>query len=262
MANISAEYAWQQRVGRITRPKINTEMNEFIPSVEVKESETPPPTPVKLIEEKSSSQKELDLLVLKIKNIEKNILSMSQPLHLVYYGASIYAHNRAKWEENKNLIIYPEIKDFITDFLNRTNHTFVTKNSLGERVCYIDKKRSIADIYLIVKYYYPSADLLSVIQVLTQIDKDTLQLIEEDKNLEECPNQKFFRRTFLGYFFHFCSDVQRRVFSVNNAGYLSTYPMRREMDELGLTDKELYLTLNIKNESKASFESLLKTSFP
>lgn len=112
------------------------------------------------------------------------------------------------YKHNTNL----SIEKFIENFINKYRNIYNTynKNSIQ---CGIGRRRSLGDIYQIIKYYYPNISLLEVKNILTNL----------------CVNNKINTNV--------CYDINKRVYFTNsmNLGIL-----RSEFkDEFGMNWNDL-----------------------
>jgi hypothetical protein len=61
------------------------------------------------------------------------------------------------------------IKWFITTGRCAYNTTVVTKNEVNHYYCGTDRRRSLGDIYLITKHYFPNVTILQVLHTLFEL---------------------------------------------------------------------------------------------
>lgn len=67
---------------------------------------------------------------------------------------------------------HDSLEDFVKSFVLSYRHHYCTINALGNIICYPGKRRSIGDIFLICKYYYPGCTLQQVLGILVGLLED------------------------------------------------------------------------------------------
>ena len=113
-------------------------------------------------------------------------------------------------------------KKFILRFLRNINNEYYTVDSKINKVtCRLGARRSIRDIYLVVKYYFPEI-------TFEQVLKDIVRLY----------NENFINRSF-------CSDVRLYVFYIDQISF-ARYPDRTLELSQELTFKDLINYFNNK----------------
>lgn len=130
---------------------------------------------------------------------EELILSKSKPLAI--QGFSLTEHDDC-------------LEDFIHNFLVRYNsvHGTSTAGDISGIQCHPNRLRSLVDIFLISKYYFPDCTLESVKDAL-YANSDVLSI-------------------------NVCSTIKRRVYSINRGGARGLGHME-DPDEFGLKVSDL-----------------------
>lgn len=102
---------------------------------------------------------------IKSKDTLKNILpNWAKELHL---NAPYY-----KLDTTRVLVKNKALDSFILDFMIDYNDRFDTITHYGGIVCYTGKRRSLGDIYLICKGYYPDCTIEDVFKILIRMLED------------------------------------------------------------------------------------------
>jgi hypothetical protein len=82
---------------------------------------------------------------------------------LLFFKGKYYLEN---YEHDKNLLL----DEFIINFIHINNNIYNTKKNflyfIQIEVCGITKRRSLGDIFLICKYYYPNCKINDVLKIL------------------------------------------------------------------------------------------------
>ncbi len=122
-----------------------------------------------------------------------------------------------EWNIKKNTLFAQEVEDFIqdpTEDEEEDERVDPIDAKIGEVACRPNKRRSLGDIYMICKYYYPRCTLK---QVLTIIYNELSEEID-------------------GFRSSNCSTINKRVFYVNESE--GTQIMEQsQKDEYGMTVK-------------------------
>lgn len=106
------------------------------------------------------------------------------------YQANIHHNNYElcldKYNHDNNLKLY----EFILIFLNQLNDNHFTKYKYrsqyrNDRQCDAGRRRSLKDIYLICKNYYPTCNIYQVFNILIQLLKDNQISIQHCSTIED-----------------------------------------------------------------------------
>lgn len=105
------------------------------------------------------------------------------------------------------------VKMFLKTFFTEYNREYSTRHLNKRLQCHLGRRRSLGDLYRIVKHYYPKATLKEVLRVLY------VELPEELK----------------GFRISFCSEIKRKVFYYS---YFRNTFVGNTRDEFGITPNE------------------------
>jgi len=94
-------------------------------------------------------------------------------LPTISYGRIPYNENL---HENTHLLtkkyiisLHKTYSDFIIEFFNNYNFNCITISENGNYICDKDRRRSLHDLYLITKYYYPEITFKDIISTVVSL---------------------------------------------------------------------------------------------
>lgn len=111
-----------------------------------------------------------------IKNHLKRLINNSLKNHLKKLSKNTYYLSGYATKVdfvNTNTSLYEFIKNFLVSYKDNYNANYNTyENNTNKFICGINRRRSLGDIYLICKHYYPKCTINEVLENLVKLNSD------------------------------------------------------------------------------------------
>jgi len=106
---------------------------------------------------------------------EKAIILNDIETVLNQYGDKLFKKYNAYHLDNQDIKINdPTIYNFLLNFFNNYNNNYYTLNKNNKEVCDLTRRRSLGDIFLICKYYFPNCTIFDVFKNLLKLSSNNL----------------------------------------------------------------------------------------